>query len=190
MRLIELLETAPEFAELSRNDVETLDRIMVEKVYHDGHEFFKQDSPADTIYLIIDGEVAVTRSYSDERGHVEFKRLGAAEIFGQLALIDHTKRHACCRAVGPVRVAYLPRSAFELLYATNSQTPHHFQHIVARQLARDLRSLVGTLRRAIFEDSNAPLLPYKGPERRTNEDRRSDVDRRKGERRSEVTPIR
>ena len=186
MKLIDLLETAPNFAGLSRADVEALDRIMVERDYPDGHEFFRQGSPADTIYLIVDGEVAVTQRHSDDRGHTELKRMGSGEIFGEWALIDHTRRHACCKAIGPVRVASLPRSAFELMYTANSPMPHHFLHIVARQLARDLRSLVGTLRQAIFEDSGAPLQPYDGPERR------SDQDRRKGERRGggDVTSMR
>lgn len=178
MKLIELLETAPEFAGLSRADVEALDRIMLEKDYPDGYEFFKQGSPADTIYLIIDGEVAVTQRHSDDRGHTELKRMRSSEIFGEWALIDHARRSACCRAVGPVRVASLPRSAFELLYTANSPMPYHFQLLIARQLARDLRSLVGTLRSTIFADSNTPVPPYNAPERR------SDKDRRKNERRS------
>jgi hypothetical protein len=62
--------------------------------------------------------------------------------------------------------------------------PYHFQLLIARQLARDLRSLVGTLRRTIFADSNAPMPPYNGPERR------SDSDRRKSERRSTLKSIR
>jgi CRP/FNR family cyclic AMP-dependent transcriptional regulator len=177
VKLIELLETAPDFAGLSRADVEALDRIMVEKDYPDGYEFFRQGSPADTIYIIIDGEVAVTQRHSGNRGHTELKRMGSGEIFGEWALIDHGKRHACCKASGPARVASLPRSAFELMYSANSPMPRHFLNIVARQLTRDLRSLVGTLRQAIFEDSSAPLRSYEGPERR------SDKDRRKGERR-------
>ncbi|MGW8311243.1 MAG: Crp/Fnr family transcriptional regulator [Thiogranum sp.] len=181
MRLIKLLETAPNFVGLSRADVEALDRIMMEKDYPDGHEFFKQGNPADTIYLIVDGKVAVTQRHSDDRCHTELKRMGSGEIFGEWALIDHSRRSACCTAVGPVRVASLPRSAFELLYMANSPLPYHFLQIIARQLARDLRSLVGTLRGAIFEGSNAPLRPYDGPERR------SDRDRRKGERRGMAT---
>ena len=177
MKLIELLETSPDFAGLSRADVEALDRIMVERDYPDGHEFFRQGSPADTIYIIVEGEVAVTQRHSDDRGHAELKRMGSGEMFGEWALIDHGKRHACCRAAGPARVASLPRSAFELMYTANSPMPHHFLHIIARQLARDLRSLVGTLRHAIFEDGDAPLRPYDGPERRAHK------DRRKGERR-------
>ena len=102
-KLIDLLETAPEFASLSRADVEALDRIMVEKDYPDGHVFFKQGTPPDTIYLVIEGEVSVTHRADDERGHVELKRMGPGEIFGQFALIDRTKRYACCTAVGPAR---------------------------------------------------------------------------------------
>ena len=177
MRLIELLETAPEFAGLSRADVEALDRIMLEKDYPDGYEFFRQGGPAETIYLIVDGEVAVTQRHGDDRGHTELKRMHSGEIFGQWALIDHTRRSACCRAVGPVRAASLPRTAFELLYATNSPLPYHFQLLIARQLARDLRSLVGTLRHTIFADIAESATPYNGPERRANRDRRT-KDRR------------
>lgn len=175
MNLSEFLQTAPEFADLTPADIEILERAMTVRNYPDGHEFIKEDAVGDAVYLILDGEVCVRRRRGRERGFVDIKRMRPGELFGLISLIDQSKHHASCKAIGPVRAASLPRTAFELLYETNSPLPHHFQHIVARQLARDLRAVTRVLRQDIFGDDTSG--GYTGPERR------SGGDRRRGERR-------
>ena len=82
MNFTEFLETVPEFADFSRSDLDTLEHIMVVRDYPDGHVFIREGKSPHDLYLIIDGQIAVTHSHGVERGSVELKRMRAGEVFG------------------------------------------------------------------------------------------------------------
>jgi len=170
----QFLETLPEFADFSPSELDTLERIMLVRNYPDGYEFIREGGSPHGVFLAIEGEIAVTHTRANGRGAVELNRMHPGELFGLAALIDHGHCSASCRASGNVRVAFLPRAAFKLLYSANSPLAGHFLRMVARQLMRDYRTLVQALCRNIFETSeaatspelNAVLFRYTGPERR------------------------
>jgi CRP-like cAMP-binding protein len=155
MRLSEFLSQSPLYDDLSGSDIDTLEQIMMVRDYHDGHQFFGERSRAESVYLLMSGEVSVTARGRGSRGAAEIKRMKPGELFGLVALIGHERRSASCRAVGPVTAASLPRSAFDLLFESNSPLPQHFRLVVARQLARDTRSLLDELRREIFSQAQS-----------------------------------
>ncbi|MGD9000320.1 MAG: cyclic nucleotide-binding domain-containing protein [Granulosicoccaceae bacterium] len=135
--LIEFLLSVSEFNMLSDDEMEMLDKIMVVDNYRGGHKF----ESADNVYLIIDGEVAVT--HKRKCGTLQLDRMHAGELFGVFSLIDNSKRSARCTALGSVRAASIPRSAFELLFKSNLPLSNHFQHIVAHQMVPDMHATAG-----------------------------------------------
>lgn len=149
MDVSEILLSNPLFESFSTAEIETLARAMVTSRYPDGHVFVSEGRRGDACYLILDGEVSVTRTSTSERGKEQVRTMGAGELFGLIALIDHGKRAATCTAVGEVTAASLPTNAFDLLFQSNAPIAYHFQYVIARQLARDLRAynhaLVDTL---------------------------------------------
>lgn len=122
--LIEFLLSVPGFNMLSSDDLEMLDKIMLVDHYPDRHKF----KSADNIYLIIDGDVAVR--YKNKHGIFQLNRMHSGELFGLFSLIDNSKRAAICTAIGSVRAASLPRSAFELLINSKLPLANHFRRIV------------------------------------------------------------
>jgi len=180
MNLNEFLATVPEFDGLSGQDIDTLSTIMVVREFSDGHEFVREDASAQDVYIVVDGEIAVTHKRGKQRGFLDIKHLHAGEMFGLLSLIDDGKHEASCKAVGPVTVATLPRQAFKLLYDSNVPIAFHFQRVVGRQLMRDYRTLNRLLRAVAFaeDEENAEaamrsiLNEYQGPERRKGDRRK------------------
>ena len=75
MNLAEFLATVPEFDGLSPDDIETLTKIMVLREFSDGHEFVREDAAAQDVYVIVDGEVAVTHKRGKQRGFLDIKHL-------------------------------------------------------------------------------------------------------------------
>ena len=132
INLVEFLLSTPEFNMLSYDELEMLDKIMLVDNYPHGHKF----KSVDNVYLIIDGEVAV----SDKKngGIPQLKRMHPGELFGVFSLIDNSKRTATCTAVGSVRAASIPRTAFELLFKSNLPLANHFQRIAAAQVVHDM----------------------------------------------------
>lgn len=174
MNFHEFLQTVPELADLTHDDAATLEQAMVVKDYPDDYEFFKENKPGEALYLILEGEVAVTHEAGSARGVLQMTRMCPGEWFGLISLIAERKHEASCKAVGPVRAASLPRAAFKLLYESNVPIALHFQHIVARQLTRDYRAIAELLRQVIFAESKEEaqdvfaevVARYRGPERR------------------------
>jgi len=113
---------------------------MVER-YPDGHVFIKEGKRGDAVYLIIKGQVEVTRLNHQTRNIDHLRTLSDGEWFGLIALIDHGTRTATCTAQGEVMAASLPVTAFDLLYQSDAPIAHHFQYLIARQLAHDMRAL-------------------------------------------------
>ena len=127
VNLIDFLLNAPEFNMLSYDDLEMLDKVMLVDNYADGHKF----KSGSNVYLVIEGEVSVT--HKRNCGTLQFNRMHSGELFGLYSLIDDSKRLATCKAVGLVRAASIPRSAFELLFRSSLPLANHFQRIAAHQ---------------------------------------------------------
>ncbi|MGO4258328.1 cyclic nucleotide-binding domain-containing protein [Marmoricola sp. RAF53] len=69
-----------------------------------------EKTPADKAYLIIDGEVSVRRNGQ------EIARLGAGDVIGELAIVNHKLRNASVVSLTPLEVIHFTREALtELL---------------------------------------------------------------------------
>lgn len=150
MTIAEFLLSDPLFDAFTRSEIEVLEKAMSTDHYPDEHVFIKEGQRGDACYLILSGEVAVTRESKTDRGFEKVRIMGPGEMFGLIALIDHGKRAATCTAAGEVTAASLPHGAFELLFQSNAPIAHHFQFVIARQLAHDIRSYNRALLNALF----------------------------------------
>ena len=144
MELTKVLAGNPDFAHLSPGDLEVLEGAFKVEVFPcaadgSGHEFTVEGTRPQAAWLILEGDVAVTRA-SDPL-HDEISRLHPGDMFGLVALVTEGKRSANCRAVGPVRVARIERSAFDWLLRDHAPLGLALQRAVARQLAADFRRI-------------------------------------------------
>ena len=158
MSVSEFLLANPLFDSFSRPEIDILEKAMSTSRYPDGHVFVKEGQKGDACYLVLEGEVTVTRESKVERGVEQVRTLGPGEMFGLIALIDHGKRAATCKAVGEVTAASLPPAAFDLLFQSDAPIAHHFQYVIARQLARDLRAYNHALLNTLFGRKNEARL--------------------------------
>jgi len=180
MEIVPLLQSNSLFKSFPRSELAVLAEAMTIEQHPNDHVFIREGKRGDAMYLILEGKVAVTR-YNEADGVDDLLHtMKEGEVFGLIALIDHGKRTATCKAQGSVTTASLPVSAFELLYQSQAPISHHFQKLIARQLAHDLRVLNEALLDLLFQRapaSNAPLQSisheYRGPDRRQSERRES-----------------
>ena len=141
MDLAQFLQTVSTFSDFTQAELETLERVLRVDQFPEGHVFFREGRKGDTLYILMEGEVRMSRKHRAGRGIDELGALKPGDLFGLQALVDHQGRYANCVAVTPVAVASLPRTAFNLLYNSHFSLAEHFQFIVARQLVRELRRL-------------------------------------------------
>jgi CRP-like cAMP-binding protein len=147
MELMEVLRKSAYTADLPDADLRALNSAMTVRSYPDGHVFIKEGSRGDTLFLLLEGEVSVRRERST-LSH-DLKMMQPGEFFGQLALIDQERRAATCAAVGPVRVASLPQSAFSFLFSAHAPIAEALQRAVAVQVMRDFRNVMRQVREAL-----------------------------------------
>ena len=146
MRLFEYLQTVPLFSGLTNDELKTLDQAMVVQDYPDDHLFVAENKNPDGLYIILEGSVEITHEKHTERGMQRISTMGPGSMLGLHGLIAHARPIVSCEAQGKVKAAFLPGSAFNLLYQSNTRLPHHFQMTIAKQLAADYRNIVGELK--------------------------------------------
>jgi CRP-like cAMP-binding protein len=104
------LGRAPLFQNLSRSELVQLAKLTEDLEVQEGKVLAREGDIGSEFFVIVDGEVAVTKDGRDLR------RLGAGDFFGEIALIwDSPRRTATVTATTPLRFFVLTRQAFRSL---------------------------------------------------------------------------
>jgi CRP/FNR family transcriptional regulator, cyclic AMP receptor protein len=107
--VVEALAAQPRFAECNIRDLERLARAARQSSIPAAWPLIHEFTPADSCYLILDGELEVTV----ERRPVA--RLGAGSVVGEAGLFNHNLRNATVVSVTPVTLLHLPAEEFHHL---------------------------------------------------------------------------
>ncbi len=100
-----------------------------------GDLIVRQGEPADRFYVVVRGEVSVTRD--GPRGEpVEVARLGPGEFFGEIGLLGKKPRTASVAAATPVEVLVLDREGFRRLVETSEAAYVDLSAAAARRLSQ------------------------------------------------------
>lgn len=151
MNLMDALRSSPVFASFDDSELAPLEKAFEIRRHEDGDVLIQEGKPGDAFFLIVDGNVVVSRARASGETEV-LGIMGKGEVFGLLALVDDKPRSATCTADGEVTVACLPRAAFKLLHGADTLWGLHFQKMVTTQLARDARSVSRALLSAMLMD--------------------------------------
>jgi CRP-like cAMP-binding protein len=130
---VEALKRAPLFAGLSRRELVQLARVSEDLEVPPGKVLCKEGQLGREFFVIVDGEVEVTRGGK----HVATRTGG--EFFGEIALLEDTPRTATVTAKTPLRFFVLTRKDFRHLVNEN----RNVERKVLRALARRVVELSG-----------------------------------------------
>jgi CRP-like cAMP-binding protein len=130
---VEALKRAPLFASLSRKELVQLARVSEDLEVPPGKVLCKEGQTGQEFFVIVDGEVEVTRNGK----HVATRTGG--EFFGEIALLEETQRTATVTAKTPLRFFVLTRKDFRHLVNENPNV----ERKVLRALARRVVELSG-----------------------------------------------
>lgn len=116
--LFEMLDKKLEAFSLIKMDV--LKRFSGKTLkYSDGEIIFKIQDQPDNAYFIISGNVEI--KFPDEEGALRSTELGAGELFGELGVLDQTKRAGTAIAKGELTVLSFDKDAFKKLYEASPE---------------------------------------------------------------------
>jgi len=105
------LGRCPFFAGLSRNELLEVAKVTEDLEVEEGKALTREGQSGSEFFVIVDGEVAVTKDGT------EIRTLGPGDFFGEIALLEDTPRTATVIAKTPLRFFVLTRQAFRSLLA-------------------------------------------------------------------------
>jgi CRP-like cAMP-binding protein len=116
---------------------------------------FREGSPADTLYLVLSGHVAL-EVHVPIRGNVRILTVGPGELLGWSAVLGNSAMTATARALEPTRLIALP--ALELRSACEAD--HELGYHLMRQLAAVLSTRLTATRLQLLDAfaESAPRL--------------------------------
>jgi CRP-like cAMP-binding protein len=92
----------------------------------------RQGGPADKFFIVVDGELEVTR---DEAGTAEtVSTLGPGELFGEMAILFDKPRGTSARATKPTRLLVLDGATFRSVVAQALGTTPDFDQIIRERI--------------------------------------------------------
>jgi CRP/FNR family transcriptional regulator, cyclic AMP receptor protein len=112
---VELIKSVPLFARCSRKELEEVAHIADEIDLPTGKDFIRQGERGREFFVVLDGEVEVTRDGQ------QLQRRGAGDFFGEIALVSKVPRTATVTATTPVRALVITDRDFRGLMEHSPQ---------------------------------------------------------------------
>jgi CRP/FNR family cyclic AMP-dependent transcriptional regulator len=128
---IQQLAKLDRFKEFSDSEIKLIVGSSTYLTVPDGWALMAENTPADKAYLILSGEVSV------RRGGVEVARVGAGDLIGEMALVNHKLRSATVVTQTPLEALHFTAQAVANL---NAKIPHFSQALTGateERLKRD-----------------------------------------------------
>ncbi|XP_059688092.1 cGMP-dependent protein kinase 1-like [Gavia stellata] len=104
------LRTVPWLRDLSDSHLSKLLDAMEECTFAPGHVIIHEGDEGENFYIILKGEVRVSRRVDGQEKVIRV--LGAGEHFGELSLLQNTRRTASCQAQGHVTCITVAKEDF------------------------------------------------------------------------------
>lgn len=104
------LKKVPIFENLTEEELFALSRIAIEKNYKPGETILKEGEPGHELYIIIDGEVEITKER--EVGRVSLAVMGPFNYLGEMSIFDHNPHSATAIPLKNTSFLVLPEETF------------------------------------------------------------------------------
>jgi CRP/FNR family transcriptional regulator, cyclic AMP receptor protein len=135
---IKFLKTVPFFDELSDRQLKTVSGILFERKYETDELIFEEGQPGATLFLILEGKVAVEMDRDNHTMTLATLERGA--FFGEMALLDGSPRSANVRSLEQTYTLALYRNDLSQLIQQDPRTACQIYRALAHIVGDRLRS--------------------------------------------------
>ena len=125
---VEALKRAPLFEGLSKKELTALARVTEDVEVPEGKVLCKEGEIGHEFFVIVDGEAEVTRKGK----HLATDRGG--DFFGEISLLEESRRTATVTATKRLRVFVLTGQSFRRLLDENPKVERKVLHALARRV--------------------------------------------------------
>ena len=128
-----VLVPSPLFADLDGATIALIVAQLTEEVWPAGHILFEELVPGDTLYIIMDGRVQISRTFQDGERRV-IREMGPGEFFGEMALLEDKPRSACASTMTLTTFLTVIRQRFNTLIEQHPAVAVNFLKAISAQL--------------------------------------------------------
>ncbi len=130
MALVFHLKTIPLFSGLGADALLPVAAITEQASFGSGEVVFEQGDAGEHLYVITRGKVEVVR------GEDRLAQLGVGECFGEMAVLDRTKRSATVRTLEDTELLTTSREHFHDLLDLYPELARGIAHVLAERLRK------------------------------------------------------
>ena len=134
---VELLQQMPIFGGIEEQTLKFLLEPVSSVAVPANAFFFRERDPADCMYVLESGRVAVLKDWAGRE--MLLRELGAGDCFGEMALLDLFPRSASVRAEADCRAIALTPDHLYRLYEHDAKPFALIQMNIGREMSRRLR---------------------------------------------------
>ena len=149
------LTASPLFKGLSKEELSSLEGIFTARRIKDGKTIFIENMPGESLYLIKQGTVKISRMLAEGDEQVLII-LGPEDVFGEMAVLDGGKRSATARIVEEVILYGLTREDYEILATKNPSLGLKFTLNIVRIFSERVRNSQKDYRAMLLASLNRP----------------------------------
>jgi CRP-like cAMP-binding protein len=125
---VDALARAPLFQGLSKKDLVALAKVTEDMEVPAGKELCREGDLGHEFFVIVEGDVDITK------GKRHLRTEGPGEFFGEIALLESTRRTATVTAKTPLRFFVLTRQSFSSLLHQQPQIERKILVELARRV--------------------------------------------------------
>jgi CRP-like cAMP-binding protein len=142
---LQLLKKTAIFADLDEGELARVAEICKELKYQGGQAIFKEGEPGNRFYIIVSGEVRISRNIPGA-GEEALAVLQPGACFGEMAVFDRSDRSTDAISNGPSVLQTITRPDFEILLDFNRDMAFKILWSMVRLLSSRLRVTNDNLR--------------------------------------------
>lgn len=142
---MELLKSVAIFQDLDEGELARVAEVCRTQEFVSGEFVFREGEPGNRLYLVVEGEVRVSRMIPGS-GEEALAILKKGALFGEMAVIDRSERSTDVISNGGCQLLSISRSDFELLLDFNRELAYKVLWSCTRLLSSRLRASNDSLR--------------------------------------------
>lgn len=168
--VIKLLRKTRIFSTLDSDSLKKICDYFREKTYSADEVLFKEGTLGDTLYIIKEGAIKITRAAKEgeEESSRALRREG--DIFGESGFIDESTRPATAQAIKPTKVFQLSRSDFLTILNKDPLIAYQIVKVLSSGLKQADLQVIEELKEKNEQLQQAIRLSKEAPQRREGKD--------------------
>jgi CRP/FNR family cyclic AMP-dependent transcriptional regulator len=137
-----LMKQIPLFADMPREQLQSLMGALNRRFYRKGQTILHQGDLGDSLFVIVSGKVRIY-TLSPEGHELSIWIYDEGDFFGEMALLTGEPRSACAEAMQPTEVLVLHRQAFRNYLLSNPLAAIHTIEALSKRLRRTTENAEG-----------------------------------------------